>query len=192
MTRQGERITVRRYRRVFHTDRRLYRVDRWAIPVPGGVPLLGMAYFGMTLLVVLILDGVPGFEQLLALLSPPLRYVILPAIVAVVGVQATPDGRSPHRFALDWARSRLRAPRWSAGRPVPEEGAPARWRRRMRVRRDADWPRLQRARVRGPATVTFNVPVRLRRNWRGRTVARGDDDGAVGPQEVRGHLEVRP
>src|SRR5918992_1366740 len=37
----AERLVIRSYRRVFEVDRRIYRVDRWALPVPGGVPLQG-------------------------------------------------------------------------------------------------------------------------------------------------------
>jgi hypothetical protein len=41
----ADSLTIRSYRRVFEVDRRIYRVDRWALPVPGGVPLRGMGYF---------------------------------------------------------------------------------------------------------------------------------------------------
>ena len=38
-------MVIRSYRRVFEVDRRIYRVDRWALPVPGGVPLRAVGYF---------------------------------------------------------------------------------------------------------------------------------------------------
>src|SRR3954467_2349583 len=108
----SERVVIRSYRRVFEVDRRIYRVDRWALPVPGGVPLRAVGYFaGSVLLMVL-------FGDLVAFLSPPLRYVVVPLAAAVLGTQAAPDGRTAHRFAADWLRFRLRARRRSAGRAV--------------------------------------------------------------------------
>src|SRR5919109_1037973 len=109
-------VVIRSYRRVFEVDRRIYRVDRWALPVPGGVPLRAVGYFAATVLAVVILDGLPLTGELLAMLSPPLRYVVLPLAVAVLGTQAAPDGRTAHRFAADWLRLRGRARRRCAGR----------------------------------------------------------------------------
>ena len=51
------RVIIRSYRRVFEVDRRIYRVDRWALPVPGGVPLRAVGYFAATVLAVVILGG---------------------------------------------------------------------------------------------------------------------------------------
>jgi len=186
----GERVVIRSYRRVFMVDRRIYRVDRWAVPVPGGVPLRAVGYFAGALLAVLVLGALPGTGELVAVLSPPLRYVVLPLAVAIFGTQVAPDGRSAHRFALDWLRYRLRARRRSAGREVESEGEPVRWDGELAVRWDADAPALQRGRVRGPARVTFNVPVEL-----DGLRARGSDDGPVGDAVVLcagAVLEVRP
>ena len=44
---------------------------------------------------------------------------------------------------------------------VALEGEPVRWDGELAVRWDADAAELQRGRVRGPARVTFNVPVEL-------------------------------
>src|SRR5919197_6554491 len=122
-----ERLVIRSYRRVFEVDRRIYRVDRWALPVPGGVPLRGLGYFIATLLFVVVGGRLPGLGALLGVVSPPLRYVVLPLAVAVLGSQAAPDGRSAHRFAWDWLRLRIRARRRCAGRAVALEGEPVPW-----------------------------------------------------------------
>src|SRR5829696_9866820 len=98
----GERLIIRSYRRVFEVDRRIYRVDRWALPVPGGVPLRGVAYFAAALLGVVVLGGMPGIGGLLGAVAPPLRFVVGPLAVAVLATQAAPDGRSAHRFARSW------------------------------------------------------------------------------------------
>ena len=154
------------------------------------MPLRAVGYFVGTVLLLLVLDGVPGVGELIGMLSPPLRYVVLPLAVAVLGTQAAPDGRTAHRFACDWLRLRVRARRRCAGRVVALEGEPVRWDGELAVRWDADAPELQRGRVRGPARVTFNVPVELH-GLRARPAA----DGQVGDALVLGAgavLEVRP
>src|SRR3954466_640751 len=151
----ADRVMIRSYRRVFEVDRRIYRVDRWALPVPGGVPLRAVGYFAGSLLLVVLLG------ELVAFLSPPLRYVVVPLAVAVLGTQAAPDGRTAHRFAWEWLRFRCRAHRRSAGRVVRPEDEPVRWDGDLAVRWDADGAELHHARVRGPARVTFNVPTTL-------------------------------
>jgi hypothetical protein len=147
----ADRVVIRSYRRVFEVDRRIYRVDRWALPVPGGVPLRALGYFATTVLLMVLLG------DLVSWLSPPLRYVVIPLAVAVLATQAAPDGRTAHRFALDWLRFRMRARRRCAGRMVALEGEPIRWDGELPVRWDADGAELHRGRVRGPARVTFNV-----------------------------------
>jgi len=163
----GGRLVIRSYRRVFRVDRRIYRVDRWALPVPGGVPLRGVVYFACVVLVVLGAGALPVLGDLLGLLSAPLRYVIVPLGVAVLGAQASPDGRAAHRFAGDWLWSRVRRRRRCAGRPVPLEGEPVAWQGRVAVRWDGSAPDLRRARVTGPAVVSFAGPVHVERR-RGR------------------------
>jgi hypothetical protein len=151
----ANRVVIRSYRRVFEVDRRIYRVDRWALPVPGGVPLRALGYFAATALLMVLLG------ELVSFLSPPLRFVVVPLAVAVLGSQAAPDGRSAHRFAWDWLCFRLRARRRSAGRVVRLEDEPVRWNGTLAVRWDVDAAQLHHARVRGPARVTFNVPTTL-------------------------------
>src|SRR3954454_6459349 len=128
----ADRVMIRSYRRVFEVDRRIYRVDRWSLPVPGGVPLRAVGYFTATVLLMVLLGG------LVAFLSPPLRFVVVPLAVAVFGTQVAPDGRSAHRFAWDWLGFRLRARRRSAGRVVGLEDEPVHWHGELAVRWDVD------------------------------------------------------
>ena len=191
----AERMVVRSYRRVFRVDRRIYRVDRWALPVPGGIPLRGVGYFALALGLVLVLGRLPGTGELVEVLSAPVRYVIVPLAVAVLGVQAAPDGRVAHRFAADWLRLRVRSRRRSAGRRVALEGERLAFGGTLAMVWDDRAPELQRARVRGPARVTFNRPVRLRHTRGNRLVASGGRDGATAGSVVLGggqELEVRP
>ena len=164
----AERVTIRSYRRIFRVERRLYKVDRWVLPVPGGVPLRGLAYFVAALAIVVALGRLPVVGALLGLLSPPLRYVILPLAAAVLGTHIAPDGRSPHRFAWSWLAHRLTARRRSAGRPVTREGERSGGGAQLHLRADATTAELRRARVRGPGRVEFSAPVALSGGRRGR------------------------
>jgi hypothetical protein len=176
-------MLIRSYRRVFEVDRRIYRVDRWALPVLGGVPLRAVGYFVASLLGVLAAGALPLVGEALDVVSPPLRFVVVPLAFAVLGTQVAPDGRAAHRFAWDWLRLRLRARRRCAGRVVPLDCEPVAWHGELPVRWDGDGAQLRRGRVRGPARVTFATPVRLSVG-RGRLVARTHRDGDAGQSLV--------
>jgi len=179
---------------VFRVDRRIYRVDRWALPVPGGVPLRGVGYFAVALASVLVLEALPVVGGVVGAVTAPLRYVVAPLAVAVLGAQASPDGRPAHRFARDWIALRIRSRRRSAGRRVPREGERVRWSGVVVTRADEHSPTLRRGRVHGPASVAFAGRVRLGRDRRGGLVARPAFDGAVAGVDVGDGewLEVRP
>src|SRR3954468_7405349 len=183
-------MVIRSYRRVFEVDRRIYRVDRWALPVPGGVPLRAVGYFLGALLLVLALGRVPGVGDVPA----PFRLVVIPLALAVLGTQAAPDGRTAHRFAADWVRLRWRSRRQSLGRRVVLEDEPVAWHGELAVRWDGDGAELHHGVVRGPARITFAVPIKLR-SHAGGLVARPGDRGAAGGAVVLCpgvELEVRP
>lgn len=193
-----DRLVIRSYRRVFKLDRRLYYFDpprnRWPVPFPGGVPLIGLGYFVLAVFGVLLLSRLPILGAFLGILVPPVRYILLPAGIAFVAFRVSLDGRSAHRYVFDWLAFKVRKKRTVAGRPVPMEGEPVAWRGRLAVRHDADSPVLQRARIRGLVKVTFNVPVRLRFRHRSLTAHGAGASGA--PQVLVTHpsqnLEVHP
>src|SRR5512132_1320109 len=180
----ADRLVVRSYRRVFEVDRRIYRVDRWALPVPGGIPLRGLAYFALALAAVAAAGALPGVGALVGVLSAPLRFVVVPLAVAVLGTQVAPDGRVAHRFAWAWLCLRVRARRRSAGRGVPLEGERVAWHGVLATRWDEHAATLRRGRVRGPARVTFAVPVELADHPRGRVIARAARGGGAGGDAV--------
>src|SRR3954449_7658854 len=115
-SRADRAMVIRSYRRVFEVDRRIYRVDRWALPVPGGVPLRAVGYFAAALITVIAAGALPGVGELVSGVSAPLRFVVVPLAVAVLGSQAAPDGRAAHRFVWDWLRLRLGGRRGGGGR----------------------------------------------------------------------------
>jgi hypothetical protein len=158
------------------------------------VPLRGVAYFAVALVALLIAGRLPVVGGLVGELSPPLRFVVLPLGVAILGCQAAPDGRVAHRFAWDWLCLRLRTRRRSVGRTVALEGEPVGWHGEIATRWDVQAPALHGARVRGPATVSFAVPVEVVSNRAVRVVVRGRAEGARGDSVVvwpRQVLEVR-
>lgn len=119
--------------------------------------------------------GAVGAAQLLGwmliMLDWPLRLVVMPALVATLATQATPDGRAPWRFALSWVALQLRPARHSHGRTLP----PCEERRDLAgvVPVAPDWraPELRRARIEGPAVVRFTTAVLVdRRGRRGRVL----------------------
>jgi hypothetical protein len=141
--------------------------------------------------------------HLLALLDWPLRLIVLPAAVATLATQATPDGRRADRFALSWLALRLAPSRRSLGRPLPPAGEPRSLGGKVWVSPDERLPLLRRARVAGPAIVFFAAPVALRRaGLRGgrllaRPLDRGDEGQGQRPKRravlgEREALEVRP
>lgn len=145
---------------------------------------------------------ITGF--LLGLLDWPLRLVVVPAAIATLATQATPDGRHADRFALSWLALRLAPRRRSLGRALPSAGT-----RQLRegaalwVAPDEHLPALRRCRIQGAATVAFAAEVRVRRGAlrqrrliarpaRGRSRRRDGLEArriAVGGGEI---LEVRP
>jgi len=170
---------IRSYRRVFNVDRRIYRLDDWTLPVPGGVPLRAIAYFAGTLLAVLIARQLPLLGAALGALNPPLRYLVLPLLIATLGSQIAPDGRAAHRFARDWIWLAVRRRRRSAGRPLPLEQELIAWHAELllkttppNARREGGRVVWRHARVRGPADVFFAALADVEHRRRGAIIAR--------------------
>jgi len=183
-------VTVRSYQRVFRVDRRIHQIDRWVLPIPGGLPLRTLGYFVGTLLAILILDGLPLVGDLIGALSPPMRYVLIPAAVAALGSQIAPDGRSAHRYALTWLAFGLRARRRSAGHAVPLEDEPVPFGGTLALRGDERWAGLAPARVRGPARIDFPTPMALRRRRNGWQASPVERERRRAPDTVADALDL--
>lgn len=138
----------------------------------------------------------------LGLLDWPLRLIVIPAAVATLATQATPDGRRADRFALSWLAAHLAPLRRSLDRSLPATGGAHLLGGELWAAPDERSPRLRRGRVRGPAIVFFSPPVTVRGSGRrrrrkvaqapGRRARRGEVSArrlALGEGEV---LEVRP
>lgn len=155
----------------------------------------GAAVAGLGALVAAWLGGLA-----LGLIDWPLRLIVIPAAVATLGTQATPDGRRADRFALSWLAVRLAPSRRSLMRALPLAGLAHHLGGRLWVEPDERTPILRRARLRGPAVVFFSAPIAVRRAGRRRHLAqppsrRRGRDVSTTQRFVLGEgeaLEVRP
>jgi hypothetical protein len=186
-----DRMTIHSYRRVFRIDRRIYRIDRWTLPVPGGIPLVGVAYFAVAFVAVLLLKSVPVVSDTLGLLHPLLSHVFLPLILAVLAMNVEPDGRPTYRFAADWLRFRFRKRRKIHERHVPTEGEAVQWKGKVRTLWDMDSPVQRKARVKGPARIEFRDGATLGLTSRGRWIARAGGSKREYDVKAGETLEVR-
>ncbi len=112
-----------------------------------------------------VLAGPVGFLGALLIgvvlgwLAWPLRLIVVPAMLATLAGQASPDGRPAHRYLTSWASVRLRPARRSLDRPIPVEGVVHVWAPQVWVAPDEHSPVLHHGRVRGPARLVFGRPV---------------------------------
>jgi hypothetical protein len=151
-------IQLRGYRRVFRIERRLYKFDRWRIPYPHGVPLRGIGYFLILELTAFALSRLPVLGALLALPSPVIPFLGLPAAGAFLLMQGRIDGRPPHHVLASLLRFAL-APRCLAGlSSCPRQGEDVAPVAEVAVAYDGRESFSVPGRVRGPAKITFRYP----------------------------------
>jgi hypothetical protein len=160
-----EPLRIRSYRVVFRLERRLHRLGQWRVPLPHGLPLIGIAHFALALVAVLVLGHLPGAGALLGLLPAPARYALVPAGAAYLLGRWRPEGRAPHRALLALVRLRVGPPRIAAFRAAPLGRVRL---ADLSLAPDAAGARLVRARIRGPVRLELGYPCRTAR--RGRTL----------------------
>jgi len=106
-----------------------------------------------------VFAGVEALAFVVGALDWPLRLVILPAAVATLATQKTPDGRSAERFAVSWIALRLAPRRRSLGRSLLVAGRGHSVAADVWFAPDEHSPTLRRGRVKGPSVVRFAAPV---------------------------------
>ncbi len=177
-----DELRIPSFRVCFDFERRIHHVDRWRIPVPYGLPLRGIAYAAAALAIVLVLQGLPLFGPILAIVHPALRLVVLPVGVAVALLRLRIDGRPIHVAAIAWGRWRSAPARVAAFRAAEPLGPIVLG--DAVVAGDERGVRYRPAEIVGPATLTLRYPataelsgsrLRLRENgkdplWRGKSI----------------------
>lgn len=172
-----EGLEIRSFRVVFAIERRLFKLERWRLPVPHGVPLRALAYFGVALAALVFLDALPLVGPVIELLPAPLRFVGLPALIAATLARVRVDGRPAHHFLAAWARHRA-GPRHLHGfRPVPRPGVQMRLGEPIGLVPSLAGPHLRAGVLKGPAVIGLRVPVRAMQ--RGPTLAMTEVPGAA-------------
>jgi len=158
-------VTIRSYRLCFRLERRIYKIDRFRLPVSWGVPLRGLGYAAAALLAVLLAQGLPLLGAVIGGLHPAFRYAVVPVGVAYLLTALEVDGRPAHQAVIAWIGFLCR-PRRLLG--------PSRKRRpggvlrlgEIAVAPDERSGRYRPARVQGPATVLLRFPCRGKRRGR--------------------------
>jgi hypothetical protein len=163
------RVVIRSYALVFRMQRKLFKIDRWRLPLPGGLEIRAIVYAIVVLLADLVLSRLVLIGPVTDRLPAPLHWAILPGLVVFVLVKLEVEGRPPHRVIASllawWVGSKYFIGRLPAARPGPRAPIQTLW-----ITPDWRGSRYRPAAVGGPTTVVCRYPanahVRLDRNGR--------------------------
>lgn len=157
-----EPVPVPSYRAVVDdVERRIYRVDRWRLPAPGGVQVRAILYTLAAGVGFMAAAKLPVAGQLLRLLPVGVRLVALPVLAGWALASWQVDGRAPHHAAAGLARYRLRSRTLAGLRPTAAVGAQITPVAAVQIAPAGDEPAYRRGRVRGPARVVLRYPAQL-------------------------------
>lgn len=196
----ARRRPIRRYQAV--TDRvarRIYKLDRWRIPLPSGLPAISLAYLVGWVAAIAVLSKLPLVGRFVELLPPSFVWVAIPLVGSWALTTLRVDGRAPHRALVALCMWRLRPRTVVAGRRCPEVGSTVVPIAGLAIAPSGDEPRYRAGRVRGPAVLTLRYPAELcverrrrtrLRAWRRRTAADVEDSRQTGELEAT-RLRVR-
>jgi hypothetical protein len=158
---------IRSYRRVFDLERRIYSVDHLRLN-PGGVPVRGVAYFLVLLVIALLAADVPIAGALARGLPWYLRDIVLPGVGATVLSAVRLEGRTFHLSATALVRYWVGPRRLAGVRRCPRVGG--RWYpEELLLLPDGSDNRLRRLHYTGPGAVL----VAIEHERAGRALERG-------------------
>jgi hypothetical protein len=159
---------IRSYRLVFRRRWRIFRIQGWRIPLPGGLELRLLGYWLACLLAAFLFGRLPLLGALVRLAPPALRLVALPLAAAWALARLEIDGRPPHRALLGLLAWWLR-PRSLAGlRRSPPQGTELAPLDTVVIGPDLRSARYPRGEVRGPARLLLRYPLAAERRRGGR------------------------
>jgi hypothetical protein len=153
------RKTVRSYRLVFRRRWRIFRIQGWRIPLPGGIELRLLAYWLVSLALIALLGRLPLCGAIVSAAPPSLRLLALPIAAAWLLSRWEIDGRPPHRALVGLLAWRLR-PRALAGmRRIPVEQTQFAPLGELALAPDLAASSYPRGVIRGPARLLLRYPV---------------------------------
>jgi hypothetical protein len=166
---------VRSYRLVFRRRWRIFRIQGWRIPLPGGIELRLLGYWLACLAGISFAAQLPLIGVVVSALPASLRYLALPLAAAWLLCRWEIDGRPPHRALLGLLGWRVRPRSVAALRGCPRVGAELAPIGEVALAPDLSAARYPRGALRGPVRVLLRYPVevearrgRARRNRSGR------------------------
>jgi len=168
MARQSDgRVVVRSRRIIFRLERRLYRFDRWKIPLPGGLPVRALGYAAVCWALAYLASRLPVIGWALGALPIWMQWGTLPGLGVFLLLKTEIDGRAPHRALAAAVRWRF-SPRHLAGlRPCPAPGTVLAPLGEVAVRPDWRAAHYRPGRVTGPTRMLLRYPatVAIREGW---------------------------
>jgi hypothetical protein len=153
------RKLVRSYRLVFRRRWRIFRIQGWRIPLPGGLELRLLGYWLACLAAAFLAACLPLLGALIALAPDSVRLLALPLAAAWGLSRWEVDGRPPHRALLGLLAWRLRPRHLAALRRCPPPAAGLAPLGELSLAPDLTSAEYPRGRVRGPARLLLRYPV---------------------------------
>jgi hypothetical protein len=150
---------VRSYRLVFRRRWRIFRVQNWRIPLPGGLELRAIGYWLACLAAIGLLARLPLIGSLCGALPASLRLVALPIVGSWALSSWEVDGRSPHRALAGLLLWRARPRELAALRRCSRAGALLAPPGPIAMAPDPRGSSYPRGRLAGPARVLLRYPV---------------------------------
>jgi hypothetical protein len=158
----SSQLEIRSFRSVFALERRIYRIDTLRLN-PSGIPLRGIGYAVVLILVALVAGAVPPTSLLDGVIPWYLRDAVMPLGLAAVLGALRLEGRPFHVAAGALLGHGLGPRRLSMLGPLPWGGG--RWHPpELLLIPDGSDARFRRLRYRGPGAVLIRQP-HVRAEW---------------------------
>lgn len=159
VTENQQRKLIRSYRLVFRRRWRIFRIQGWRIPLPGGIELRLLGYWLACLAAIFILCRLPLFGLLVSAIPASLRLLALPIAAAWGLSRWEVDGRPPHRALVGLLAWRLRSRHLAGLRPCPAPGTELAPLDSVYLGPDLTASRYPRGRLRGPTRLLLRYPL---------------------------------
>jgi hypothetical protein len=152
------RKLIRSYRLVFRRRWRIFRIQGWRIPLPGGLELRLLGYWLACLATVFALSRLPLLGALVSAAPTSVSLLALPLAAAWGLSRWELDGRPPHRGLLGLLAWRLRPRTLAALRRCPPVGHELVPLGELSLAPDLSSSSYPRGRVDGPARLLLRYP----------------------------------